>query len=310
MSKIPLQPPTKLGMYFESAEDYHSTPGYISSSSLPALDKSPAHWLDKHNNGVEPTPAMEGGTFLHALCLEQDVEGFVARPLTDKGTLVPSNSPKYKEFLAENAGKKPIHPKLFDGAYEVLNAICLNKNFVTTYDECHQEVSFYAQDQENGLCYKARLDNLPKRLVNAIKEKNVDVIREMIEKAIIYIHDLKSTGQITRFDNYLFASGYDVRLIHYWQTIRLAILNEFGLNIGDPWDIRFTALESAKPFGSKNIKLRPEDIASAMSTWRRYTNTIAMCYTDGNFPSYSDEWVYASKPTYLDYNAAELSFEV
>lgn len=315
MSKIitikPNQKPEKIGMLLnEPAEAYHSTAGYISSSPLPELEESPAHFFEKWQNGVEPTPAMDNGNFLHSLLLEQAIEKFVARPVKEDGSLVRSNSKEYAAFLADNEGKTPIAPDLYNQAFEVLNAACLNKNYVKSYDECVAEVSFYSVDQETGLPLKARTDLIPKELVKAIHDKNTTALEAMKLTGGLYLHDLKSTANIRGFEKQIFTMGYDVRLVHYWETIRAYVKGELKFDIGGVQELKFTAIESSAPYGSKNYRLSSRQIDRAFIKWRTYINTISACLIDGNFPSYSDEWVEATEPAFISQLNDEPNFNV
>lgn len=313
MAKIitikPNQKPEKLGMFLnEPAEDYHSTAGFVSSSPLPELEESPAHFVEKWQNGVEPTPAMDNGNFLHSLLLEQAIEKFVARPVKEDGSLVRSNSKEYAAFLAANEGKTPIAPELFNQAYEVLNAACLNKNYVKSFDECVAEVSFYAVDTETGLPLKARTDLIPKDLVKAIHDKDTTALEALKLSGGLYLHDLKSTSNIRGFERQIFLMGYDVRLIHYWETIRAHVKNSMSFDLGPVQDLKFTAIESSAPYGSKNYKLKPHQIDRAAAKWRAYINTIFACMNDGNFPCYSDDWILTDEPAFLNTLSEEPTF--
>lgn len=306
---IDTKPDFKIGMFRGEPDDvYHSAAGYVSSSPLPELDKSPAHFLEKWNNGVEPTPAMDRGTFIHKILLEQDIQKYVARPVKEDGSLVRSNSKEYAAFLAANEGKKPIDAKIFDGAFEVLNSACLNSKYVTAFDECEVEVSFYAVDEDTGLPMKARLDQCPKWLVKAIETGDYSELESRRAAGQLYISDVKSATDIFKFNDQIFKMSYHVRLVHYAEVIRALIKGSAGIDIGEINDLRFMAIESKKPFATRNFRLIPADVAEARIKWRQWLNVIAACKSDGDFPALSDEWIDAEKPKYLE-DTEEVSFD-
>lgn len=298
-TKNTIAKPTKIGLFLnEPAEVYHAEAGYISSSPLPYMELSPAHFYSRWNNGVEPTPEMDNGTFMHSLCLEQDIKRFVARPLDEKGNLVRSNSKEYKAFLAENVGKKAIKPELFNEANQLLDAVCENKPFMEIHGKCKAEVSIYAIDDETGLPLKARLDLMPTWLVEAIVKNDITLFSDTgLED--LFVHDFKSTGRLAAFKNQIYIMGYDVRLMHYWHAIRCLVKQQFNIDLGLPHQLGFTAMEQSAPFGSKNYRLKPFEIREAANKHRQYLNTIAACLDDNSFPSYSDAWTEVERPSYL-----------
>jgi PDDEXK-like uncharacterized protein DUF3799 len=312
----PFAPPTsrhltstvKLGVFRgEPEEQYHSAAGYVSSSPLPELDKSPAHFLEKWNNGVEATPAMDRGTFIHKILLEQDIAKYVARPVKDDGSLVRSNSKEYAAFLEANVGKKPIDAKIFEGAFDVLNSACQNSKYVAAFNECEAEVSFYAIDELTGLSMKARVDQCPKWLIKAIETGDFSEFQSRKDSEGLYLSDVKSTADIFRFNDQIFKSFYHVRLVHYTEVVKAVAKQIGGFDIGDIDDLRFMAIESKRPFATRNFKLKPADVADARIKWRQWMNTIAACKADNEFPSLSDGWIAAEKPRFLE-DTEEVSF--
>lgn len=300
--------PLKAGIYFETAEEYHSTAGFISSSPLPALELSAGHFKQKHNNGIEPTPEMDRGTFLHSLCLEQDIERFVARPVDDKGNLVRSNSAAYKEFLANNEGKTPIKPDLFEGAYDVLNSICQNKFYLKVFNESKPEVSFYGVHPETGLPIKARLDFSLAALVQAAVEGNTTKIHELIMAGGLYIRDLKSVGQIDRVNDQIFKMGYVLRLVHYAETVRAAIKHMTQIDIGRITNLGFIFIEQSAPYATRNFRIKLQDVDNAYRKHELYMNKIKVCMLDNSWPMFdTDTEELAEEPRYMQ-NDEEVSF--
>ncbi len=258
----------------EPASNYHAKREYISSSPLPEMSKSAQHFLEKWTAPDHiTTDAMDRGGFIHSLMLEQDIEKYVARPLTDKGTLLPVNNKDYIAWLAGQAGKTPIHPDLYNEAMEILNAACANKTFLKAFEASEKEVSYYGVHEATGLPIKARPD--------------------MIAKDLSFILDVKSTADISKFEKQIFNLGYDVRLIHYVETIKAVT----GKDIPE---IYFLAIESGRPYGTKMFRLSADAVVAATAQWNLWMNEISACRQDNVWPGYSDAIVDVDRPKYLD----------
>lgn len=289
----------------QPAEEYHSAEGYIQSSPLPFMAISPAHFFYRWNNGVEPTPKMDNGTFCHALALEQDIGRFVARPKKN-GRLVATNTEEYKIFLADNIGKTPVEPELYNEAELCLDTICENPAFMDTHAKCYTEVSVYAVDDETGLAIKTRADFMPKWLCDAILKNDISMFSGKGPEDL-FIVDFKSTGTLRNYKNLIYTLGYDVRLFHYWHTIRCLIKQQFNIDIGLPHKMGFIAMEQSAPFGSKNFEIEPHEILEASKLHRQYLNEISVCLEENKFPSYSHDWIKTSRPAFI--KDSEIDFE-
>jgi PDDEXK-like domain of unknown function (DUF3799) len=267
----------------EPAEAYHSVKDYISSTPLRQMELSPRHFFEAWTKpSIEPNAAMENGTLIHSLVLEQDVAKFCARPLDEKGALVRSNSKEYAAFLAANPGKTAIHPDLYNQMNECLTAFCENKTAMKLIDGARIENSVYALDPETGLKIKARPD--------AWKDG--------------VLIDVKTTGRrLDRFfEKSIFANGYDIQLAHYAECILAAT--------GEIIDTFYVlALEQKAPFSSRVYKIDKRDIESAKSLRRQYLNQISTCIADSTFPSYEDIVIEVVKPTYLE-TLTDITFNV
>ncbi|WP_413581112.1 PD-(D/E)XK nuclease-like domain-containing protein [Bdellovibrio sp. HCB288] len=261
----------KLGIFENMpAEEYHALDA-IGSSSLINMLISPAHFHAAWKGPKEePTSAMIRGNLIHSLLLEQDIGGFVARPLDAKGNLVRSNSAEYKAFLEANPGKKPVDPEDFDNMYEMLTAFAKNTRAMAMLDHARIETSIVALCPITGLHVKARPDAWGHG----------------------YLDDLKSTSQMARFENQLFQMSYDVRLAHYAYVIELATGEKVD-------DFFFTPFETSRPFGSRVFQLSASDVKDAKRRHLTILNEIAVCLKDNSWPCYSDEIITATKPRWM-----------
>lgn len=266
----------------EPSESYHSKRDYISSSPLPEMAKSPLHFYEAWTGKPKAaTDAMDRGNFIHQIVLEQDIAKYAPRPLNEKGELVRSNSKEYAAFLAANPGKTPIHPDLYGEALDILKSVCANRTFLKAFEASDKEVSFYAKHAETGLFLKARPD--------------------MIAKDYSFILDVKSTSDIMKFERQMFSMAYDVRLIHYVETIKALTGNVIP-------EVYFFAVESKAPYGARLFRLRSDAIEAATIQWTRWLNEISACMEDGVWPGFSEEIVDISRPKYLEVEQ-EISFE-
>lgn len=257
----------------EPDTEYHSKNDYISSSPLVEIDKSPLHFFQAtYGEGKEATDAMDKGTFIHKIILEQDIAKYVPRPLNEKGELVRSNSKEYTAFLAANEGKTAIHPDLFNEANAVLTAAIQHERFMDLFSQSKPEVSFYGQHKKTGLAMKARTD--------------------LIANDYSFIVDVKSTSDMSRFEKQIFNLNYDIRLIHYLETISASV----GQDVDD---IYFFAIESSRPFGCKLFKLDEKSIVWAREKWDEWLSEIKVCRLDNSYPGYSQEVTVVSRPPYL-----------
>ena len=230
---------------------------------------------------VVPTAAMDNGTLLHELFLEQNIDKYVARPVKENGDLIASNTTIYKEFLAANPDKTPIHPDLFNNIYAALTAFTENKTAMKMLKNTEVEKSAYALDHESGLFIKARPDILGHD----------------------YIVDLKTTGKLldNHFEKSIFSNHYDFQLAHYAETVFEAT----GKRIKHYYVL---AVEQNFPFASKVYRINPQDVEEQKVIRRQYLNEIAVCKAENKFPGYRDEIIDAVKPNFLETNN-EISFE-
>lgn len=251
--------------------EYHSYRDFIGSSSIVKIDESPKHFHHAWQGPAkDPTAPMIKGTLRHSLLLEQDVSHYVARPLTDKGSLVASNTKDYAAFLAANPGKTPIHPADYDEMYEILTAFCENTRALAMMKRSQIEYSVFAQDPETGLLLKARPDIW----------------------GAGYMADLKTTSNVGAFERQIFQSMYDVRLAHYAKVIEYTtgeMIEEFF----------FIVVESSAPHCSKIYRMKSADMDAAKAKWRSLVNQVFACTKTGAWPGFADEIHLVEKPKFF-----------
>lgn len=263
----------KLGVHSDiSAAEYHANQDFIGSSTLTHIDESPRHFYHAWKGPAkEPTAAMQKGTLIHSLLLEQDISQYVPRPVNEKGDLVRSNSKEYAEFLAANPGKTPIHPDDYNPMYEMLTAFCENKRAMTMMEGARIEQSVFTKDPETGIQIKARPDIWGPG----------------------YLVDLKSTSNMRRFEHQIFEAMYDVRLVHYAKCIEFAT--------GEKIDqFFFVAYESNAPYCSKIFRLKSADVERAEGKWRMFMNQVSVGMKTGKWPAYPDEIQMVTRPRFFE----------
>lgn len=255
-----------------AAEEYHKEREFIGSSTLITMDESPKHFQHAWKGPAkDPSAAMIKGTMLHSLLLEQDIANYIGRPLTEKGSLVASNTTQYKEFLAANPGKIPVHPDDISEMETMLNAFCENKRAMAMLKDAKIEHSVFTKDPSTGILMKARPDIwLPGGII-----------------------DLKSTTDIRKFENQIFRDMYDVRLVHYGKALEF----QTGEKIKEYY---FIAYGQSAPYCSKIFKLRPSDIEKAESKWRILMNQVSVCMKGDIWPGYDDAIQLVTRPRYFE----------
>ncbi len=260
----------------ELAEIYHANREYVGSTELKQMSLSPKHFYKAwKGDPTEATEAMETGTLLHDLLLEQNVDKYCARPLNEKGELVRSNSKEYAAFLANNVGKTPIRPELHSNLYEALTAFTENKTAMKMLSGARIEHSFYSVDHESGIKVKARPDILGDG----------------------YLVDLKTvTGTLENFERTIFNNNFDFQLCHYGEVVEEKI-NDYYL-------IGF----EQKTFASKVFKIPRSYIEEAKAKRRFFLNEIAVCLHENLWPSYEQSIIEVERPKFLD-NSMTLAFE-
>lgn len=265
----------------EPADLYHANREYIGSTELRKSKQSMRHFHEAwKNGGGETTDAMDNGTMLHALLLEQDVAKFCARPLNEKGELVRSNSKEYAAFLAANEGKTPIHPTMYNGMENALTAFCENKTAMKMIEKAKHELSVYATCPHTGMKVKCRPDVWGDG----------------------FIMDLKSTTKPLD-DSYLrtiFTNAFPFQLAHYGETILAAT----GEIIKDYYILGF---EQQAPYASKIYRIPLLYIEEARALRLQWLNEIKVCMEDNKWPMYRDEIITVERPAYMS-AGDEISF--
>ena len=265
----------------EDEKTYHANKDHIGSSTLAHMLKSPAHFFHSWTNESEPSDAMERGTFIHKVILEQDIEKYAARPVKD-GRLVASNTKDYKAWEESLGGKTPIHPDLLNEASDILGSACEHKQFMNFHEVSRCEQSFYGTCSRTGLKIKARCD--------------------LITEDLSTIIDVKSCADIFKFEKQIFNLGYDVRLAHYARVIE-AQTGKLPLNL------MFFAIESSAPYASRLFMLDREATDAAFAAWDVLANQVKVCLEDGTWPGLDQETKVVSRPAYINRETENNFFE-
>lgn len=257
------------------SSEYHASKA-IGSSLLVKMLQSPKHFHHAWTKGSgKATDAMERGTFLHSLLLEQDVANYIPRPMKD-GKQVAVNTKEYAAFLAANPGKKPIHPNEHAEMLDVLSSFCENTKAMQMLKVANIEHSIFAEDPTTDLEIKARPDIWGKT----------------------YIADLKTVSNIDGFERNIFKNQMDVRLAHYAKCIEFATGDKIK-------EFYFIAFEQSAPFDSMIYQLSMGDVSAAFDKWRAVMIRIAECNNADYWPGYPNGIRIAQRPKYLE----DISFE-
>lgn len=262
----------RLGVFTEEAKLYHAEKGYISSSPLRKMRKSPAHFYAAWAGpSADSSHEQEKGTAVHSLILEQDIARYARRPVKADGELVRSNSKEYKEWEASLApGQVAVAPEFYDNFNAMLDAFCSNKKAMEILEHGKVEKSIYAQDPETGLYIKARPDIWGSG----------------------YKADLKSTTNMDMFEKTIYQHGYDYQGVHY-EEVDFACTGE----VTDHFF--FIAFEVVAPFAIKIFELHKDDRKRCKGQRRLWLNEIAACHKDNHWPGYAEEIITTTRPAYM-----------
>lgn len=253
------------------ASEYHKDPA-IGSSSLVEAEKSLLHFNAALTGKKVVTESMSTGTWMHDLCLEQNIKHYAPRPLNEDGSLLRSNSKDYKAWESSlGAGVVPIHPDKYNEMSAILDAFCANKRAMSMMNASTVETSIFTVDPVTGLNIKARPDMMGPG----------------------FLIDLKTTSNISRFEYQIFEKMYDVRLVHYAKCIEFATGEKVN-------SFYFIALEQSAPYGSKIFRLKPADIARAESKWRILMNKVSVGMKGDIWPGYSDDIIEVTRPRFFE----------
>ena len=250
----------KDGVHEITNHGYHSSSG-ISRSMLMEFKRSPYHYWYKYISGLatkeEPTPAMDLGSAVHTLVLEEnifDTEFFVCTQQTKprKGT------PPYEKMLSEADGRVILTSDMYKQAVLMAHAVKQNEHAKQLLDGCQIEQSIYFTDKATGLQLKSRPDALSGSIVI----------------------DLKTTADASedKFKSSAWNYGY---------YLQAAIAHRAMESIGQPMEqFVFICVEKEVPFSVAIYTLDDEALDFGLQQLDSLMRGIKKCVDSNEWPGY------------------------
>jgi exodeoxyribonuclease VIII len=245
------------------AEQYHNGPEHSNSGLTVLHDKTPAHY-DLYRNGLlkKTTPSLDLGTDVHAVLLEPerfDLEYAV-------GPDARRNSKEWKEFEAENEGKRLLKQAEYDLLLSVKKRIfssCRVAQWIMQQPG-DTEVSVFWTDEATGLPCRCRPDKL---------------IRYNSKNLIIDIKTCRDASP-EGFEKSIRSYGYARNDAFYRRGLIAAT--------GEPAEYLILAIEKPSMIAAV-YEIEREDQIEAGIEINTLLATIKECEESGSWPGYSDE---------------------
>lgn len=236
--------------------DYHSTDGYISSSGLRDILRSPAHYFFKDDSSR--TRAMEFGSAVHTAVLEPDL--FKEKYFITSASARTSSI--YKEAAKIHGAEFTLTQKEGDDIRMMAENVHLNaeaKRLISTSE--YKESSIFTVDPETGVKVRVRADIL------SFKEG--------------FIGDYKSTTDAREhaFSRSIYDYSYHVQAALYLSAIEW----EFGEKMDDFFLI---PQEKTAPYVAEVYQLDDISLAIGKKLMREALNKYAECLESGNWHPY------------------------
>jgi len=246
--------------YNQPEFDYRRAEG-VNQSSLKKILESPAHYQAALKFRLIPTPAMEMGTALHALCLdgEEAFNGTYIKKPED----IKLNTKEGKEWKASVGRKKVLTTGGKDDPWNSVQGMAKSLRHLAWFDSSQEdyikynEVSVYWEDR-NVKC-KARLD------------------RVMVDEGLVL--DLKTTDSVDpeTFMKKVVNLGYDFQAAYYTR----AAMEAFG----KPFRFIFVAVERKAPFTVDLFEVSPDMMHESFYKVEKSLDLYAKCSDSGEWPN-------------------------
>jgi hypothetical protein len=246
--------------YNQPEFDYRRAEG-VNQSSLKKILESPAHYQAALKFRLIPTPAMEMGTALHALCLdgEEAFNGTYIKKPED----IKLNTKEGKEWKASVGRKKVLTTGGKDDPWNSVQGMARSLRHLAWFDPSQEdyikynEVSVYWEDR-NVKC-KARLD------------------RVMVEEGLVL--DLKTTDSVEPelFTKKVVGLGYDFQAAAYSIAAEAAF--------GKPFKFIFACVERKAPYTVSLFEVSDEMMEEGKRKFERAIRIYNECQASGEWPN-------------------------
>lgn len=246
------------------AEDYHADKSVVGHSALVEMMKSPKHFHHRVTTPMEPTPAMEFGTAVHAAILEPEAfrSAYVVSPKFDRRT----NKGKADalQWETDNAGKSFIDQDAMDNLKAMQVSIAEHTGAGDLLHNCVTEQSYFWLDEETAVQCRIRPDAL--------------VVDDQGE--VVAMVDLKTAVDASKrkFSRVISDRGYDLQAAFYVDGLERAI--------GRQVPFYYLVVENAAPFGVALYKAGQRTIEAGRIKYRAALQMLQWCRENNRWPSY------------------------
>lgn len=230
----------------------------VSQSTLKLLRKSPAHAKYAMDNPKEPSAAMQLGTCLHALVLENKVV-YATLPESAKGNSIAAKLIK-ANFALENPDKIVL-------SADDAEAVRLMAASVKAHPAASKLLALMLEPEKaimwekDGLTFKAKLDGL----------------------LPFGVLDLKSatSAEMKDFEKSIFKFGYHIQAAHY---LAGAAANDLPAE-----NFYIIAVENEPPYCTAVFVIDHETIEAGEKERQKLIKLYKECMSSGVWPGYSDK---------------------
>jgi len=238
------------------AEDYFAVRAVSATFLKRFLLDTPAHAKAMIDGLLdEDTSAMSKGTALHAALLEPDLfaSSFVIGPE------VARNTKEWKAFAAQHPGRELFKPSEMQDIIGMRDALWSDPYCAKAIKACDErELTIIWTDKETGVLCKARIDLYSTRSAMLL--------------------DVKTTGDLSRFDKTAFDQGYDIQIAHYCNA--LAAVGLTAKTAG------FLCSEQSAPWLPDIYQPSGEMLAGGFDLIARAMPLVLQCHMSGRWPGY------------------------
>lgn len=275
------------GVYTDiSFEDYTRIDA-INFSSLKNLDISPAHY--KNAPKRPESDSFFEGNLIHTAILEpQDLfDRYVILPDfsdqigNDPKTKQPYKNPKatkafkdlVDQFKKQHPTKQVIELELFNRLVKINKGVYSNSDAAEILTDSEKEVTIIWNDPKTGLTCKGRLD--------------------VINHNYSLIGDLKTTKDITRFENSISDYCYHQQQAHYAEG--------YYILTGKRYHSYIFAVEKQEPYACVCGPVDPDDILLGLKEIHLKLKLIQECTQNRSWPGPSNPVAWKLSPWYKQY---------
>jgi exodeoxyribonuclease VIII len=238
-------------------------------SSIKYLGISAKHYLHALSTPRTDTDALKLGRLVHCLVLEpEQVNGrYTVEPRFNKAmkneTAIARGYSGGKEAAAEwlaNVGdREPVGSEMYATAYAMAQAVLADPVAAPIVSSGWSEARIEWTDAETGILCRGRPDHLGSGI----------------------LADLKTTRNLSRFENDVARFGYFAQLAWYLDGLHTAGLQ----TIGDPCLI---AVESVAPYDVLVLTFNEDDLNVGRRVYRACLNQLSECRRTGRWPGVSN----------------------